>query len=434
MRFAIHLLLGALLLVPGGLAQQNAPMNPASPKTGPQKRLWVLRAMGEMAEYDPATFAAKGKVKVPAEAVKSPRNLAVNHLGQILFAPTVSLPLADSDVELPRKAWLWNGHDGVSIDLGVKRDTTVTGSNHAITETAPSVFLSAEGSHLFWFANQSRRLVREDVDLTVTPNWQAWQTDLTGGQREDLASVNLPECRCPTGACEDSCPYGAIWAPVGGVGTFFGVTELVSGKDGMSYKGSTLYKDDAGKWAKSSLADPLRRMLDATPDGNVIVEAIPDTGCCGWSNQSDDQTLVLAEGKIRTVFDEQATYENQDYDVSFFTSNAKLSPQLDSIAMTIKATATMNQPIQLAEQGQANPEESQSIRKSLANLPAVEIKSMDDPPKRNAFLAHAELVGWISEKEVLIIEAHALVAYNVATKARRKSNIRIEDAASVFLR
>jgi len=43
-------------------------------------------------------------------------------------------------------------------------------------------------------------------------------------------------------------------------------------------------------------------------------------------------------------------------------------------------------------------------------------------------------VGWISERELLIVEDHLLVAYNVATGSRRKSTIRVEDAAHVFLR
>ena len=37
--------------------------------------------------------------------------------------------------------------------------------------------------------------------------------------------------------------------------------------------------------------------------------------------------------------------------------------------MTIMATTQANKPIQLAQQGQANPAESESIRKSLAELP-----------------------------------------------------------------
>jgi hypothetical protein len=55
-------------------------------------------------------------------------------------------------------------------------------------------------------------------------------------------------------------------------------------------------------------------------------------------------------------------------------------------------------------------------------------------PRRIAFLPHATLVGWLSDKEILVVEGHLLVAYNVATGARRKSNIRVEDAAHAFLR
>jgi hypothetical protein len=67
-------------------------------------------------------------------------------------------------------------------------------------------------------------------------------------------------------------------------------------------------------------------------------------------------------------------------------------------------------------------------------LPAVEVKNLEDSPKRIAYLPHAALIGWISDKEILVVEAHLLVAYNVSTGVRRKSTIRVEDAAHVFLR
>jgi hypothetical protein len=156
--------------------------------------------------------------------------------------------------------------------------------------------------------------------------------------------------------------------------------------------------------------------------------------CCGWSNQSNDQTLVLANGKFQTIFDETATYKNSDYDVSFFTSNAKLSPDLKSVAMTISATAQANKPIQLAEDGQANPEESLRIRKTLAELPAVAVKMVTDPAKQVAFVPHASLVGWLNEKELLIVQDHLLVVYNVSSGARRKSTVKVDDVGRVFLR
>jgi hypothetical protein len=220
------------------------------------------------------------------------------------------------------------------------------------------------------------------------------------------------------------------------VGKFFLLTQVVAGKTGTLYKASTRYQyqEENGKWTATPLTEPLQRVLDASSDGGVLLEAIPDTGCCGWSNQSNDQTLLLNGLKKLVIFDELSTYKNPDYDVSFYTSNAGLSPQLGYVAMTIEATAKANQAIQLSQQGQASPEESKQIRKALAELPAVEVKTVDDSPRRVVFLPHAIFVGWISEKEILIVEDRVLVAYNVGTGARRKSNVRVQDSASVFLR
>jgi hypothetical protein len=405
-----------------------------APLLAQTKRLWVLRSPGEMVEYDPATFALKQTVKIPAPALQSPATISVNRLGQILYAPAVSLPLAEEDAASPHKAWIWDGHNATTLDQGVNRETSTTGSNQAITESAPVAYLSADGAHVFWFANQARRLQREEVDLSTITTWQAWRTDLHGAAREDLAASKFPDCRCPTGTCEECCPYAVVWAPETGVDKFFLMTQFVAGQTAPVYKATTRYREDAGKWTADPLLEPLQRLLDAASDGNTIVEAIPDTGCCGWSNQSDDQTLVLTNGKKLVVFDELATYKNPDYDVSFSTSNARLSPQSASVAMTIVSSAELNKPIQLAEQGQANPEESQRIRKSLTELPAIEVKSVEDAPRRIAFVPHAVLVGWLSEKEILMIEDHVLVAYNVETGARRKSGVRVEEAAQVFLR
>jgi hypothetical protein len=406
----------------------------AVPLFGQGKRLWVLKASGEMVEYDPATFAAKQTVKMPAEALKNPGNISVNRLGQILFAPTISLPLSEEDAASAHKVWIWNGHAATTFDEGIERKVEETGSNQAVSESAPAVYLSVDGKHLFWFANSVRRLQREEVDLSTSTTWQAWQTDLAGTGREELISVKLPDCRCTTGTCEESCPVGVAWADETGIDKLFLMNEFVAGQTVPSYKASTRYLADGGKWTGTAFPEPLQKVLDASPDGNTIVEAIPDTGCCGWSNQSDDQTVARVNGKKVTIFDEQSAYKNADYDVSFFTSNARLSPDGKYVAMTIGATAQSNKPIQLSEQGQASPEESQRIRKALADLPAVLVKSVDDVPKQVASVPHASLVGWISEKEMLIVEEHVLAVYNVESGARKKSAVRVEDAAHAFLR
>lgn len=407
---------------------------PTAPLLGQEMRLWVLQAPGELVEYDPATFAVKQTVKVPAEALTTPAGLQVNHLGQVLFATPAELPLAADDVRSPHQVWFWNGHAASTLNQSVKREVVTAGSNQAVTESAPNVYLSADGTHLYWFANEARRLQRNEMDLSTATTWQAWRTDLSGGAREDLASVKLPDCPCGTGVCTETCPYGGEWAPTGGIEKFFLMTQYVTGQTEITYNKSTRYQEQGGKWIGTPLDKPLERELDGASEGDLIVEAIPDAGCCGWTNESNDQTLVLRHGNTQVVFDEQATYKNPDYDVSFYTSNARLSPDLGSLAMTIVATAEPNKPIQLSEQGQANPEESEHIRKALVELPAVEVKSVEDSPKRLAFVPHATLVGWISAKELLLIEDHVLVLYNIGTGARKKSSVRVDDVAKVFLR
>jgi hypothetical protein len=373
------------------------------------KRLWILRPPGEMAEFDPATFAPKQTVKVPVGAASSPQNMSVNHLGQMLFAAPVTLPLAEDELAADRKVWFWDGHSAATLARDVARTTATAGSNLAITESAPVPYLSADGTQLYWFSNRARRLQRDGVDLSTETTWLSWQTDLTGAGRQEAVSVALPDCSCPTGGCEETCPYGEVWVPDDGVGKFFLLTQFVAGQTQPLYEATSLYQENSGKWTATPIDPPLRGMLDAA-NASTLLEAIPDAGCCGWENQSDDRTLLHLRGKTVTVFDEQATYKNPDY------------------------TAEPNTPIQLADQGQANPDELQHIRKSLLDLPAVEIKSNEDVPRRIAFLPHATLVGWISDKEILIVEGHLLVAYNVASGTRRKSNIPAEDAAHVFLR
>jgi hypothetical protein len=402
------------------------------------KRLWVLRGSGEITEYDLATFAAKGTVKVPAEAVKTPQSLSVNHIGQMLFAPVVPLPLDEEDAATMSKVWFWDGHTATTLDRDVKRTSAITGSNLAITETAPTPYLSSDGLHLYWFSNEARRLQRDGVDLSTKNTWLAWETGLSGAERTDLASVAFPDCSCPTGGCEETCPYGTVWVPREGVGKFFLLTQFVVGKDQPSYKSSSLYQETAGKWSATQLEPPVQRVLDAG-SATAILEAIPDTGCCGSANQSDDQTHVRFEDKILAVFDERNEYKNPDYDVSFYTGSGSLSPDLDMVALTVVATADPNKPIQLAEQGQGDPQESERIRKALLELPAVEIKRIDSKGPQNAieriaFLPHATLVGWIDNNDLLLVEGSELVIFNIASKSRRNTEIRVEDASRVFLR
>jgi hypothetical protein len=405
----------------------------ALPLAGQSRQLWVLRAPGVMVGYDPATFVLKQTVKLPADSLNSPQNISVNALGQILISSPATLPMAEEDAQAPGKVWLWDGRTAVAFDSGVSWKSAAEGSNVVVNESALAPFLSADGSHLFWIGNQARRMQREEMDLSTVTTWQVWTTDLAGRNREEILSIKLPECKCKKGSCEESCPYGEVWVPDEGVGRLLLMTQVVGGQT-PTYSASIRCREDGGKWTADPLTVPLRHVLDASSDGNTIIEAVPDSGCCGWVNQSNDQTLLRNHEKSIPVFDEQQEFKNPGYDVSFYTSIAKLSPELGYVALTTTATAQANKPIQLAQEGQASLEESRHIRRALAELPAVDIKAVADVPRLVAHLPHAIFAGWLSEKEVLLIENHLLVVYNVSTGARRNSSIRAEDAAHVFLR
>ena len=185
------------------------------------------------------------------------KNLQINALGQMLFAPAVALPLREGDFAGAKNVWFWNGHTATTLTRDISRTTATVGSNLAITESAPAPFLSADGAHLFWFSNQARRLQRDGVDLSNRLSWMSWRTDLAGANREEIASITLPDCSCKTGACEETCPYEEVWIPGDGVGKFFLLTQFVAGQTQAIYKSTSAYVEDAGKWTAQATRSPV---------------------------------------------------------------------------------------------------------------------------------------------------------------------------------
>jgi len=398
------------------------------------RRMWVMKAPNTIVEIDPTTFAEKGSVTLPAGALETPAALQVNAKGQMLFALGADDPMIDASKGMADKVWLWDGQKAASIGRGYLHVVANSGSNQKVTESLPAPYLSAAGTHLYWFTNQIAKLERDNVDLDVTTTFSVWRSDWAGKQREELATFDLPNCRCTTGACQETCTEARVWAPDSGVAGYFLLTRMIPGQTEPKYEGTYLYEGSNGSWASAPLAEPLQRILDATENGSFVVNAIPDIGCCGWENQSNDQTVLYRYGKRAVIFDERARYKNPNYDVSFFTSNAKIAPDLSAVAMTIQATAKPGAAIQLAEQGAANPPESERLRKVLPELPAVQVVSAAEVGKQIAYVPHASVAGWLSEKELVIVEGGVLVVFNPSTGARRKSAIKVADPGFVFVR
>jgi hypothetical protein len=138
--------------------------------------------------------------------------------------------------------------------------------------------------------------------------------------------------------------------------------------------------------------------------------------------------------KSIAVFDEWNQYQNRNYDISFYASRAKLSPNQRFVAMTVEATQKAGDEIRLADQGKENPAELAQIQRTLPEMPRVQIVETQEPVKPIAVIPHATLVSWLNDREVLIIEDGLLVSFNIADQSRRKSQIKVAKQEYAFVR
>lgn len=399
-----------------------------SPAVQTNKRLWVLHEAGELTEFNPATFAPIQTVKIPVEALKNRLSLAINSRGEVLANPE---PGQAAD-----KVWFWDGRSAIWINRGAPH-TTVQGSVTASdTEHVPQCFLSTDGRQTYWFENQFNKIKGADKgpDVSVRTSFLAWQIDLESGGRAQVANFSFAPCKCGTGDCSETCPRADFWIPDSGIDDFFIVTNWVPGQLGSTYQSSFLYRKAGGKWLSSKLPQVMERVLDAAQGGSIAVYSLLDSACCGRHNESNDQTVLVKNDKSAVIFDERQRYGNPDYDVSFFTTNAKLSPDLGSVAMTISSSTLPWQEIRLSERGNPDERELSAIRRAIEGLPAVDILSLGNSIRRSGFIPHATLIGWLSDREILVIENGFLVAFDVATGSQRKSQIEIPDESFVYVR
>ncbi len=317
-------------------------------RTSPARRLWVVNDHREVVEYDPTNFAPQPSVKIPADAIPSDQHgirysLDINRKGQILVGPVTH---GNSIENGACTLWLWNGQAGSYLNCGNQhRDETAPDGTPLTTDILSSTGLSADGEHLFWFVNEQRENPGEpqkDIMPSLATTFHIWETNLSGGQRQEIDSISVPECICTTGACEETCPTFGAWAPRGGVDNFFQVSGSYTGQVNQTrYVGESLYrKSPDGHWSSSKLPSSFEEaIVDVADDASAFVILIPDSACCGWNNESDDQTLLLRKGQTIVLFDEFARYHNQQYDVSYSASEAQLSPDNKLVAMTISSSA-----------------------------------------------------------------------------------------------
>jgi hypothetical protein len=398
------------------------------------KQMWVLQEPDEIVAYDITTFASRSKQKVPRIVLKYPENLSVNARGQMLFFPPES---AQRSGEMASdRVWFWNGHEIEQWNPEVTKSHSWSAERPTTTETALKCFLSAGGESIFWFENKFEKVRDESgLERSVRTTSRVWRTDLARGNPETITSLSAPEwCRCGTGVCSETCPEWDFWVPDGVVGDFFLVTRFTPGQLGSEYHESLLYQHSGTIWQVREMSQPIQRPLAASKGGEMLVAAVPDGGCCGWENESDDQTLLIRKGQISVLYDESDRYGNRDYDLSFYTADARSGPRTELLAYTVVSTAGPATEIRLSSEAKDNAEELTRIRKAIAELPAVEVIQLGIRVRTLIVLHHANLVGWLNDSEILVVQGGRLAVYDIRGTKRKQTTIQVRSATDVFLR
>ncbi len=298
----------------------------------------------------------------------------------------------------------------------------------------PRPLLSADGGNPFWYKTEMKGTAQ-----AVRPTFRMLRGNLQEPAEERIVQRVFAKCECVTGACSETCQVGQAWAPHGVIDDFFFVTYFVRGQLQPSYDSTFLFLKRGGKWTGQKRQEPSELILDAKSRGEVIVEAWPDAGCCGWENESSDRTVVRRAGTRLTVFDEWTRYKNQRYDVSFFSVNAEISPDGSSLAHTIASSAGVNSEIRLSssvpEGEKIAPEEVKKLRELIARHPLVEVVTLDNPSRPSVVIQQATLIGWLGDREILIFQDKKLHIANADDgKVIRTLPLDVERPESVFLR
>jgi hypothetical protein len=398
----------------------------------PDVTLWVMQPPGEVVALDLADFSRVGGVRIPPVAFNDPSRIAINGLGQMLVQ-------LDGD-----HLWLWDGE--TARTLPTRGEHRGADSSSTAPSTPRQWLLGDDGKSLYVLQSEAARAGASTADSISSSVFVVRATSFAQRPRATIHSSPRRPCERPLQLIAETepCPDPDIWAPGGVVRGYFILTrwqqepQIEPEPETLPTASfhRTLYRRAEKKWRAFDFETwsdmPL---LDASAHGSSWVQATEDGGCCGWSNDSSDQMVLGSLDTTLTLFDEWSTFHNQDYDVSFFAAKARVAPGGDRVAYTVHATGAPGAEIRVSAEGHADTMELASIQRSLAELPLVEVRGTRPQTPLLFRLSHAELIGWASDSEVLVVERGRIVGVNVMTKERRESRILVrsaEDASVVF--
>ena len=397
----------------------------------------MLQEPDQIIEYDLATSTVLRSQTVPRRLVEHPEYLSINAAGQMLFLPPLGAQWAAGEMATAAdRAWFWNGHQATEWPLALPPGAGTSAGRPTVTERSRQWFLSAGGDSLFRIETSFEKILDDSGgERSVRSTGRVLRTSLSGDHPAIIATIGPSGwCACTTGVCSESCPEWSFWAPNRIVDDLFLATRMTPGQIESTYRDSVAYQRSRSRWTPRKLPQPIAVPLAASERGDILIHAVPDAGCCGWENESSDQLVLLQNRRRVVLYDEARRYDNRNYDVSVYASDARLSSGHTLLAYTLVSTARGDGEIRLSSDGKDNAEELVRIRRTIADLPFVEIVQLGATPRTTAAIAHAGLVGWVGEREILVAQDGTLALYDPQGVKRRDTAIHARSAAHAFLR
>ncbi|MFI5371016.1 MAG: hypothetical protein ACHQ52_05600 [Candidatus Eisenbacteria bacterium] len=404
------------------------PWTARSAQAVPDATLWVVQPPGEIVAFDVGRFERIGGIRLPAEAYRDPTRLAINGVGQILA------PLDE------RRLWLWDGRAARVLPTTSDGTTGPSRGARRIADEPRQWLLGDDGISLVVLesvATDSAEPSAGAESLIIVR-----EMSLDQQPRDTIATWRLQHCECeiPLVTLTEPCPGPRLYAPGGVVRGSLAIVWWERDTTLWREKGtaalgrcnlSRLVRQPSGwreltDWSNGELP------LDLAANGASLL-LDPDDGCCGWSNGSTDRVLYSSPETSVVVFDEWRRFRNSGYDVSFRAASARLSPDSRRVATTIVGTSAAAEEIQLSADGHADSLELGGIRRALASLPLVIVTAHSGPGGETLELPHTEVVGWVSERELIVLQGRELVAVDVVTRRMRSTGIRVRSAADAIV-
>jgi hypothetical protein len=396
---------------------------------------------GMVSQYNPVNLRLENQIKIsgyngyqrheePAYQFRSgTKDLLVNPSGHILYYEDCVTHQQVTGKKLNvRKLCYWNGekwhHAEVSYPEGI------------YLISVP--FLDEKEAVFYWYVNSGI----ENSIFSTSPHpsfyinndfelYRFYFRDTLVQER--IIKFVFDECLCSTGVCEETCPIGRMTIFNNIIQQIISVEHFIPGQLGSEIVGTTYYEKYGNNWIEKNKIEI---------QNHLFLDIIEDAGCCGWENESSNQLCVNNGKQNFIIYDEFSHFKNQNYDISFYVSNAELSLDKKRVAYTIKPCCKPFQRIRFSShifdisrgKEYVNVEDQKKIQSVLDTLPLVEVSSIHESPKIVATVKNAVLSGWMDNDRLLLIKDSKLAIFRLSTRDIQTFSIPVESPDQVYLR